>query len=643
MPVDSAVDLVNALRLGHLLTAGQLEDLAQNLLPQHPDAKSLARALLDREWLTPYQVNMLLTGLGARLLLEPYLILERLGDNALGQVFKARHRLMNRAVTLTVVREELLAQPEMVEQFYREIQANSQLSDPHLVHAYDAGPIGNSHFFATEYVDGIDLDRLVQQSGRLPLFVASALIQQAAAGLAHAHERNLLHHDLRPGNLLVARLGSLGSTSITTKTPLPSSDQLRDATVKIAYLGLTMLQPRLRRSGVARSEDALDYVAPEQGQGATRDIRANLYSLGCIYYFLLTGRAPFSGGTSSVKLKQHQSEEPKPLDAYRRDVPAGIRDLIHKLLAKNPEDRYQTPAELLAALAIANPRPADVVLDRPAPQPKPPVKKAAPPASLRGLLPSWKANRSRLALIAGGVGLLFLLAVLIGLLLRSSKTSSEDTVVRPMIAPTPAVSGTRTGGAVMPSYVKKATRQETIFATLKACGLPTFDGKWWTIAPFDNPEGKGFDTVYPPEQEIDLTKTYTAKNNLQVQWKEWPDFRYGEVRDLKPRSPIGDNAVVYLYHEVEVPQAVTSELSLGSDDTLTVWLNGRRILAENVSRGAAPDQNFAVLHLQAGKNQLLIKICQGGGDWAVYVMPYWPESLRHQFQSSLDRDFPPRR
>src|SRR5271167_3515612 len=103
MPVESAVDLVEALRLCHLLAHGQLEDLARNVLPRYPDAKSLARALLDREWLTPYQVNMLLQGLGAKLVLEPYVILERLGDNALGQVFKARHHLMNRAVTLTIV------------------------------------------------------------------------------------------------------------------------------------------------------------------------------------------------------------------------------------------------------------------------------------------------------------------------------------------------------------------------------------------------------------------------------------------------------------------------------------------------------------------------------------------------------------
>lgn len=633
MPVDSAVDLVNALRLGHLLTAGQMEDVTQNLLPRCPDAKSLARALLDREWLTPYQVNMLLQGAGSKLLLEPYVILERLGDNALGQVFKARHRLMNRAVTLTVVREELLTQPDMVAQFYRELQANSQLTDAHLVHAYDAGPIGKSHFFATEYVDGIDFDRLVQQSGRLPVFVARAFIQQAAAGLAHAYERGLLHHDLRPANLLVARLGGIGSPSITAKTPMPSSDQLRDATVKIAYLGLTLLQPRLRRTGTARSEDALDYVAPEQGQGATPDVRANLYSLGCIFYFLLTGRAPFAGGTSSVKLKQHQSEAPKPLDAYRRDVPAAVRDIIHKLLAKNPDDRYQTPAELLTALASATVRPSEPELPPPAPQPKPTVKQPALPKPSR----FGPADRFRLGLIGAGVGLLVLLVILVGFMLRSSNKNSEDTAARPMIAPTSSAA------AGLPMYGKKATREETIFATLKASGLPTFDGKWWTIAPFDNADWKGFDAAYPPEREINLTKTYTGKNNLQIQWKEWPDFRYGEVRDLKPRSPIGDWATVYLYHEVEVSQPVTSELSLGSDDTITVWLNGKRILADKTIRGAEPDQDFAVLHLEPGKNRLLIKICQGDGGWAVYVMPRWPESLRHQFQSSLDRDFPPRR
>src|SRR5437870_5018466 len=123
MPVDSATDLVNALRLSQLLTPAQLEDLAHNLLPRHSDARSLARALLEREWLTAYQVNMLLQGAGDKLVLKPYVLLERLGDNVLGQVYKARHHLMNRAVTLTIIREELLAQPQTVEQFYQEIQA----------------------------------------------------------------------------------------------------------------------------------------------------------------------------------------------------------------------------------------------------------------------------------------------------------------------------------------------------------------------------------------------------------------------------------------------------------------------------------------------------------------------------------------
>src|SRR5262249_17101132 len=159
--------------------------------------------------------------------------------------------------------------------------------------------------------------------------------------------------------------------------------------------------------------------------------------------------------------------------------------------------------------------------------------------------------------------------------------------------------------------VKRGTREETILATLKASGGPTFEGKWWTIAPFDNPGGKGFDSGYPPETEINLGKPYTGKDNLQVQWKEWPDFRYGAVHDLKPRSERHENAVVYLYHEFEVSAPVTAELSLGSDDTITLWHNGKRILANNVTRGCEPDQELATLQLQPGKNTLLIKICQG--------------------------------
>jgi hypothetical protein len=564
-------------------------------------------------------------GAADKLSLGPYVIIERLGDNAVGQVFKARHQLMNRLVTLTVVREELLSKSDAVEQFYQEIQAASQLSDAHILHSYDAGPIGKTHFFAMEHVDSVDLETLVQQSGPLQVSTAANFIHQAAEGLYHAHERGLLHHDLRPANLLVAKNAVPTSVSLASRTPLPSKTQLKMATLKISNLGLTMLQPRLRRAvaGVPASEGTLDYVAPEQAHGsAPPDIRANLYSLGCIYYFLLAGRPPFSGSGSSTTLRQHQEDEPPPLESFRNDVPAETTKLIRTLLAKRPEDRYQTPAELLAGLGPGTTRklPVGVRSTR--------VGVAKLPGAQR-----WWQRLPRNYLLwgmAAGLPLLLGFIVLGAWLLRPSGTQEKTHAVKAS-APLP-----------LPTYVPKATYEETILATLRASGYPSLEGKWHYIGPFDNPDKKGFDIVYPPEQGIDLQKSYNGKGNQPVQWKELPNFRPGHVYDIRQLLN-HDWAVAYFYHEIDAPHQASLELSLGSDDSITVWLNGQQLLANNVYRDALPDQDSATLYLKPGKNDLLLKICQGTGGWGFYVMPRWPNALKNAFGASLQRDFPKRK
>jgi hypothetical protein len=188
-------------------------------------------------------------------------------------------------------------------------------------------------------------------------------------------------------------------------------------------------------------------------------------------------------------------------------------------------------------------------------------------------------------------------------------------------------------------YVKKATRQETVLASLKASGLPTLRGKWYYIGPFDNTGNTGLDTPYPPEKEIDLKKTYPGKGGVRAGWKEFPRFRIGELNDLKLFAQ-SDDSCVYLYHEIDAPEAAKLPVSLGSDDGLAVWLNGRRLLADNTVRAAAPDQNRAVLPLQKGKNRLLVKVCNVGGEWAFYIRPEFPPALEAKFQSRLDQDFP---
>jgi hypothetical protein len=143
-------------------------------------------------------------------------------------------------------------------------------------------------------------------------------------------------------------------------------------------------------------------------------------------------------------------------------------------------------------------------------------------------------------------------------------------------------------------------------------------GDWSYIGPFDNPGGQGFNQVYPPELEIDLGKKYPGKGGEEAVWREGK-FKDGQVNNLALFKPENNsNAVVYVYREIECARAMEMPVSLGSDDTLTVWLNGEKLLAENVQRACAPDQARPVLKLRAGKNDLLLKICQGGGDWAFY-------------------------
>jgi hypothetical protein len=191
-------------------------------------------------------------------------------------------------------------------------------------------------------------------------------------------------------------------------------------------------------------------------------------------------------------------------------------------------------------------------------------------------------------------------------------------------------------------YRKMATREETILETLRASGYPTLEGKWYYIGPFDNVNKKGFGTAYPPETEIDLTKSYPGKGGETVGWKEFPQFQPGKMMDLK-RFKHNDLACVYLYHEMESPTAEPVTVWFGSDDTLTVWLNGQQLIAEDVYRPAKPNQNVAGLNLRAGKNQLLIKVCQGTGDWKLYIShPGWPPSLETLFGSRLRYQFPPR-
>ncbi len=333
--------LLNSLRESQLLGAKQVEELAGSPLARGDDPTPLARELVKCYGLTSFQVNQLLRGRGKGLVVGPYRLLDWLGEGGMGQVFKAFHQPMNRLVALKVIRKELLANPQAVGRFYQEIRATAQLAHPNVVLAHDAGQVGETHYFAMEYVEGTDLAKLIKERGPLPVAEACEYIRQAALGLQHAHERRLVHRDIKPSNLLVTR--GRGSQSA--------------GLVKILDMGLA----RLSASGDETVTGGLtqagtlvgtpQYLAPEQARNSRGvDIRADLYSLGCTFFYLLTGQPPFTGAELTEILLKHQMDPFPEVTAFRKDVPPEVQSVLRKLTAKKPEDRYQTPAELVAAL-----------------------------------------------------------------------------------------------------------------------------------------------------------------------------------------------------------------------------------------------------------------------------------------------------
>jgi len=286
-----------------------------------------------------------------------YRIIEERGRGGMGIVYRARHLRMNRMVALKIIHKEHLARGSSVQRFYREIQAAAQLSHRNIVLAYDAGEFNGTHFFAMEFVEGVDLQHLVDQAGQLPVTVACSAVLQAAQGLHHAHECGLVHRDIKPANLLATwrSAHSPAGQVLVPGQPLPP---LHQATIKIMDFGLALLYESTDPSAAAASltrdgrvVGTADYMAPEQWMNAHKvDSRADLYSLGGTFYYLLTGQVPFPGAESMEKMLKHHLDEPTPVEKLRPGVPPAVTAIIRRLMAKKAEHRYQQPQEVIDAL-----------------------------------------------------------------------------------------------------------------------------------------------------------------------------------------------------------------------------------------------------------------------------------------------------
>src|SRR5262249_33118803 len=264
-----------------------------------------------------------------------------------------------------------------------------------------------TYFIAMEYVEGVDLHQLVRDCGPLPVPLACHFVRQVALGLHHGHQHGMVHRDIKPSNLLLAMpsvdVGVSGfktlpyrhlrkpvapedsamGSSLTLRMPM---DHLKDGVVKIMDMGMALLadrpgdpdSPRWTHQGTIMGTP--DFLAPEQALDARQvDIRADLYSLGCTFFFLITGRPPFGEFPLMKKLMMHQIAKPRPIRELQPNVSAEVEQIINKLMAKLPEGRFQTPLELANALAALDTLDlTSLPLRKSAPEPPPAAPEKAP-------------------------------------------------------------------------------------------------------------------------------------------------------------------------------------------------------------------------------------------------------------------------
>jgi serine/threonine protein kinase len=300
-------------------------------LPEGPG--KLAGFLVQGGLLTDFQAEQLLQGKWRRFTIGKYKVLERLGSGGMGSVYLCEHKLMRRRVAVKVLPTAKAADESSLQRFYREARAAAALDHPNIVHAYDIDQDETLHFLVMEYVDGSNLQDIIKKNGQMEPSRAAHYIRQAALGLDHAHRAGLVHRDIKPGNLLLDRTGTLKVLDMGLARFFNDEDDILTRQFEENVLGTA------------------DYLAPEQALDShSVDIRADIYSLGATFYYLLTGRTPFGEGTVAQKLIWHQTRQPRPIANFRPDVPPDMAAVLEKMMAKDASHRYQTPMEVAEAL-----------------------------------------------------------------------------------------------------------------------------------------------------------------------------------------------------------------------------------------------------------------------------------------------------
>jgi serine/threonine protein kinase len=341
-----------------LLSSDEVKAMYQRWLAEAKDTPAdlgrFSKWLTANRFLTDYQASLITRGHADDFFLGQYKILDRLGQGRMAGVYKGVHQL-GQVVAVKVLPPSRAKDAQMLGRFQREARLAMRLKHPNVVRAFQVGEFNNLHYLVMEYLEGETLDEVFQGRRQLPPGEAVRLVHQALLGLQHIHEQGLVHRDVKPSNLMLVPGKVAGQPDTTMQ-----------ATVKILDIGLgralfdesSPLPPadgaehkQLTAEGVLLGTP--DYLAPEQARDPrSADIRADIYSLGCVLYHALAGRPPFPDNSIISQMVRHATESPEPLKGLNPAVPDGLQQIVDWMMAKDPAQRYPTPDRAAQALQV---------------------------------------------------------------------------------------------------------------------------------------------------------------------------------------------------------------------------------------------------------------------------------------------------
>ena len=336
MSATSVSEFLAKLQKSRLLTDAQILSLQQQLSGSPRTVAEVSETLVKNKILTQWQASQLAKG-QTGLVLNQYQLLSPVGRGGMGHVFRARDTRSNTVVAIKVMAKKLVDNETLVSRFRREIWANAKLQSPHIVRSLDAGRVGSVDFMVMEYANGQQVSRLAEQLGRIPAGLACEIARQVAIGLQHAHELQMVHRDIKPANIMLHWSKS------------------GECVVKLMDMGLVLLtgddpsEKTVTRAGQVMGTP--DYMSPEQGWDTAQvDIRSDIYSLGCTLFRLLTGTVPFTGTNPLQVLGQRLQRDAPSIQSVCDDLPGEVAAVVSRMTARDPELRFQQPADAAEAL-----------------------------------------------------------------------------------------------------------------------------------------------------------------------------------------------------------------------------------------------------------------------------------------------------